>query len=122
MRYYSIHKIITMTGISFLVQLLYSLLYLIVFLTLSLLCFMFYVRPLHVPITVLGPKRSGLLGVMFEEESKDTFGEGQSFEWSKWPTLSLALSRRFNFQTWGGPTLNIGDKHLFGWFFFVFVG
>lgn len=45
------------------------------------------------------------MGVLFNEAS-EIFSEG--FGWDQWPSLSLVLSRRFKFQTWGGPTLNIG--------------
>ncbi|CAB9524875.1 Leukotriene-B(4) omega-hydroxylase 2 [Seminavis robusta] len=75
-----------------------------------------WIRPFDIDPSLPGPKRAKLVGVTFEEESNQCF-DGDSFEWAKWPTLSLELSRRWNFHTWGGPTLNIG----FGGAFFNVV-
>ena len=71
----------------------------------SLVLVYIWVRPSYVDPKVPGPKRHLLLGVTFGEASEileDGFG------YDKWPTLSILLSRRFDFQTWGGPTINFG--------------
>ena len=85
---------------------------------LSLLILFWYIRPFRVSTDVPGPKRHWLLGVGFGDG--DEFTESSSttttkndtspevFDWGHWPTLSLTISRRHNFRTWGGPTLNIG--------------
>eukprot|EP00978_Attheya_sp_CCMP212_P016467 scaffold43153_cov45-Attheya_sp.AAC.1 len=82
------------------------------------------VKPQYVDPHLPGPKRAPFFGVTFGAESKEFGGavggedpQASSFEWSKWPTLGLELSRQYGFRTWGGPTLNIG----FGGAFFNIV-
>ena len=70
-----------------------------------ILLLLFYLKPFRVDRSVPGPKRTPFVGVLFNEAS-EIFSEG--FGWDQWPSLSLVLSRRFKFQTWGGPTLNLG--------------
>mmetsp|Transcript_1973 Transcript_1973/g.3078 ORF Transcript_1973/g.3078 Transcript_1973/m.3078 type:complete len:528 (-) Transcript_1973:591-2174(-) len=65
-----------------------------------------WVRPKYVDPKVPGPKRHFLLGITFGDLS-DFFEDGL-FGSHKWPTLTLLLSRQFDFQTWGGPTINLG--------------
>lgn len=96
-------------------QLLHGGLYLLGSLAILLAAGLWYVRPFPIDPKLPGPKRHPIFGVTFEDESTECFDE--AFEWAKWPTLSVELSRRWDFRTWGGPTLNIG----FGGAFFNVV-
>jgi len=89
--------------------------YAVVILFLSIVTVYTCIRPKHVDESVPGPKRIPWLGVTFGDES-DVY-LASDFTWSKWPTLSILLSKQYDFQTWGGPTLNIG----FGGAFFNIV-
>ena len=80
-------------------------------LLLAVLALWWKIRPFPVDPKVPGPKRHWLLGITFEDQ--DTFlnssdNDNEVFDWGHWPTLSLAVSRRFNFRTSGGPTINVG--------------
>ena len=74
-----------------------------------------WIQPKHVDASVPGPKRHPFFGVTFTDASD--FLDGKAFDWALWPTLSLCMSRKFGFQTWGGPLLNVG----FGGAFFNVV-
>jgi len=74
-----------------------------------------WLRPQYVDPSVPGPRRHPLLGVTFGD-TKD-YMDGVDFSWPRWPTLSIVLSRNWKFQTWGGPTINLG----FGGAFFNVV-
>jgi hypothetical protein len=74
------------------------------------------IRPKYVDPKVPGPMRHFFLGITFSEASE--LLDGEIFNGDKWPKLTLALSRRFDFQTWGGPTINLGG---FGGAFFNVV-
>ena len=80
----------------------------------SILLVYIWIRPKHVDSSLPGPKRHWLLGATFGESSKMLDG---GFGGDKWPTLSVILSRKYDFQTWGGPSLNLG----FGGAFFNVV-
>ena len=94
----------SMAAIDALFQVLYGFIYLILSLMLLLAVALYYVRPFNINPKLPGPRRFGILGVTFADELTEAFGE--PFEWSRWPKLSLELSRQWNFRTWGGPTLN----------------
>ena len=85
--------------------------YIIGFLILSFVGFLWWIRPFKVSPDVPGPKRHWFLGIMFGDDD-DFVSSGSdkdlAFDWNHWPTLSLSISRRYNFQTWGGPTPNVG--------------
>ncbi|KAL7557026.1 hypothetical protein ACA910_014239 [Epithemia clementina (nom. ined.)] len=74
-----------------------------------------WIRPFQIDPNIPGPCRNGLIGVTFSDTKE--LMDGAHFNWAHWPTLSILLSRQYNFQTWGGPTLNIG----FGGAFFNIV-
>lgn len=75
----------------------------------TLMALWWWIRPFPVDPSVPGTKRHWLLGTTFEDnENFLSDKDKEAFEWGHWPTLSLAVSRRYNFRTWGGPTVNIG--------------
>jgi hypothetical protein len=81
-------------------------------LILSFAVFLWYVRPFPVSPDVPGPKRHWLFGVVFgdgdDSMQRDEQQQQRHFDWGHWPTMSLAISRRYNFRTWGGPSINLG--------------
>jgi hypothetical protein len=82
-------------------------------LALTLAALVWYIRPFPISPDLPGPKRHWLLGVTFGDSEEFLVKESnnnkpENFDWNHWPSLSLAISRRFGFRTWGGPTLNIG--------------
>ena len=82
-------------------------------LSLSLIAIWIWIRPYRLSLDVPGPKRHFLFGTTFgfEEDgegSADKKKKQKAFDWGHWPTLSLEISRKHQFRTWGSPTLNIG--------------
>ena len=82
---------------------------------LSLALLYLWVRPKSVDSHIPGPIRHKWFGIGFAPESE--LAPGVAFEWSRWPTIAAILSERWNYRTWGGPTLNVG----FGGAFFNVV-
>ena len=87
--------------------------FLLLLLLLLLLTMLFWLRPHRVDHTLPGPKRHWLLGVTFADDDFSELipnKEAATFDdyWARWPTLSMILSQQYHYQTWGGPTLNLG--------------
>jgi len=87
--------------------------YCCVFFVVTLILLYYLFRPSKVDADLPGPSRNAIIGATFEAEAQ-LFDNKEDF-WSSWPKFSLILCRKFNFRTWGAPTLNIG----FGGSFFV---
>mmetsp|Transcript_37818 Transcript_37818/g.92050 ORF Transcript_37818/g.92050 Transcript_37818/m.92050 type:complete len:104 (+) Transcript_37818:114-425(+) len=77
-------------------------------LSLALSAIWFWIRPYPLSLEVPGPKRHFLFGTTFEfeeddkEDGKDSTDKKKNqepFDWGHWPTLSLEVSRRFQFRT-----------------------
>jgi cytochrome P450 len=98
------------------------LVYTITVMCILLVTLFLHIKPKHVDDSVPGPKRHWLLGTTFEfdppdgnndddenkTKSKDSDNAEGGLNWAKWPEFCLNASRRFKYQTWGAPTLNIG--------------